>query len=75
MSEINIRDSESMTTKQENIDFFTELKSIKRKGIVAMRGPNLWEVDNFVDVKLGTNDNYLLHKDIIVRDFYFWELK
>ena len=68
-----------MTTKQENIDFFDELKSIKRKGIVAMRGPNgfnhttLWEVDNFVDVKLGS-DNYLLHKDIIVRDFYFWDL-
>lgn len=71
---------QGMTTKQENIDFFTELQSIKRKGIVAMRGPNgfnhttLWEVDNFVDVKLGTNDNYLLHKDIIVRDFYFWDL-
>ena len=69
-----------MANKQENIDFFDELKSIKRKGIVAMRGPNgfnhttLWEVDEFVDVKLGTNDNYLLKNEIVVRDFYFWDL-
>ena len=70
-----------MANKQENIDFFDELKSIKRKGIVAMRGPNgfnhttLWEIDDFVDVKLGTSKNYLLEVDILIRDFYFWELK
>ena len=46
-----------------------------------MRGPKgfnhttLWEVDNFVDVKLGTSKNYLLEVDILIRDFYFWELK
>ena len=45
-----------------------------------MQGPNgfnhttLWEVDEFVDVKLGTNDNYLLKNEILVRDFYFWDL-
>ncbi|WP_394977753.1 T6SS effector amidase Tae4 family protein [uncultured Helicobacter sp.] len=71
---------QGMTTKQENINFFAEMQSIKRKGIVAMRGLNgfnhttLWEVDEFVDVKLGTNANYLLDKDTLVRDFYFWEL-
>lgn len=27
-----------MTTKQDNIDFFSELQSIKRKGIIAMIG-------------------------------------
>ncbi len=69
-----------MTSKAENIHFFEELQSIKRKGIVAMRGPNgfnhttLWEVDDFVDVELGSV-NYLLHNDILIKDFYFWELK
>ena len=72
---------QGMANKQDNINFFTELQSIQRKGIVAMRGPNgfnhttLWEVDNFVDVKLGTSKNYLLEVDILIRDFYFWELK
>lgn len=72
---------QGMANKQDNINFFTELQSIQRKGIVAMRGPKgfnhttLWEVDNFVDVKLGTSKNYLLEVDILIRDFYFWELK
>lgn len=42
-----------------------------------MRRPNilnhtaLWEVDNFVDVKLETSKNYLLGIGTLIRDFYF----
>lgn len=60
----------AMNSKEENREFFKELEKIKRKGIVAMIGTGglrhatLWEVDNFVDVKLGTGDNYLVLKVI-----------
>ena len=48
-----------MTTKQDNIDFFSELQSIKRKGIIAMIGTDglrhttLWNESNFVDVEMN----------------------
>ena len=70
----------NMTSKAENQKFFKELQSIKRKGVVAMRGPSgfnhttLWEVNNFVDVELDTSDNYLLRNDVLIREFYFWSL-
>ena len=74
----------SMTTKQENREFYrNELSRLNRNGIVAMEisGWNnakghitLWDNDEkrFLD-----DSNYLLDKrsNVIVRQFYFWELK
>ena len=47
-----------MTSKDENQQFFKELQSIQRKGIVAMIGTNglrqlLMEWKDFVDVDFG----------------------
>ncbi|TLD84381.1 hypothetical protein LS70_002200 [Helicobacter sp. MIT 11-5569] len=69
-----------METKEQNIQFFKELQSIQRKGIIAMVGSDglrhttLWEIDNFVDVALGVSANYLNETAYIIRDLYFWDL-
>ncbi len=70
---------QGMTTKQENIDFFTELQSIKRKGIVAMIGTDglrhttLWNESNFVDVEFNYY-NFLDETNYIIKELYFWDL-
>ena len=72
-----------MTTKQDNIDFFSELQSIKRKGIIAMIGTyglrhtTLWNESNFVDVEFGYYnflDKITLSKNYIFGIYYKEEL-
>lgn len=71
----------NMTTKAENKTFFDELQSLQIKGIVAMIGTSglrhttLWDIDNFVDVKIGISKNYLNKTDYIIRECYFWDMK
>ncbi|TLD87777.1 hypothetical protein LS66_007695 [Helicobacter sp. MIT 03-1614] len=69
----------NMTSKDENQQFFEELQSIQRKGIVAMIGTSglrhttLWNGNDFVDVDFGYY-NFLKETNYIVKDLYFWDL-
>lgn len=68
-----------MTSKDKNRQFFKELQSIKRKGIVAMNGTNglrhvtLWNGSNFADVDFGYY-NFLEGTDYVIKELYFWDL-
>lgn len=69
-----------MTSKDKNRQFFKELQSIKRKGIVAMnsasglRHVTLWNGNNFVDVDFGYY-NFLEEANyVIIKELYFWDL-
>lgn len=69
----------NMTSKDENQQFFKELQSIQRKGIVAMIGTSglrhttLWNGNDFVDMDFGYY-NFLKETNYIVKDLYFWDL-
>ena len=70
----------SMNSKKENENFFEELQSIQRKGIVAMIGTDglrhttLWNGNDFVDTTLGVSGDFLNHPTYIIRELYFWDL-
>ncbi|WP_281651675.1 T6SS effector amidase Tae4 family protein [Helicobacter bilis] len=70
----------SMNSKKENENFFEELQSIQRKGIVAMIGTDglrhttLWNGNDFVDTALGVSGDFLNHPTYIIRELYFWDL-
>ncbi|TLE10238.1 hypothetical protein LS79_001175 [Helicobacter bilis] len=70
----------NMTSKDENRQFFKELQSIQRKGIVAMIGTDglrhttLWNGNDFVDTALGVSGDFLNHPTYIIRELYFWDL-
>lgn len=77
----------TMTTKQENIDFYNnELSRFNKNGVVAMiisgwsnAGGHitLWngEDKKFLDYDENLYNNYLLYGNAIVTELYFWELK
>lgn len=70
----------SMNSKKENENFFEELQSIQRKGVVAMIGTDglrhttLWNGNDFVDTSLGISADFLNHSAYIIRELYFWDL-
>lgn len=70
----------NMTSKDENQQFFKELQSIQRKGIVAMIGTSglrhttLWNGSKFLDVENGMARNYYL-TNIGTAKLELWELK
>lgn len=70
----------AMGSKDQNQNFFKELQSLNRKGIIAMistdglRHITLWNENDFVDSTLGVSVNYLNETRYLIREVCFWDL-